>query len=67
MSIDRNDLQTLCEQTLAKTDFPELGRRIDGKVRDSYVGAKPGERVLVVSDRISCFDIVVGTIPPPNT
>ena len=63
MSIDRNDLQTLCEQTLAKTDFPELGRRIDGKVRDSYVGAKPGERVLVVSDRISCFDIVVGTIP----
>ena len=63
MSIDRQDLQQLCLQTLAETDFQGLGRRIVGKVRDSYVGARPGERTLVVSDRVSCFDVVVGTIP----
>ena len=32
-----------------------------GKVRDSYLGA--GRRTLVVTDRVSCFDRVVGTIP----
>ena len=63
MSIDRHDLQQLCLQTLAETDFQGLGRRIVGKVRDAYVGARPGERTLVVSDRVSCFDVVVGTIP----
>ena len=63
MSIDRHDLHELCRQTLAETDFRGLGRRIVGKVRDSYVGAKPGERTIVVTDRISCFDVVVGTIP----
>jgi phosphoribosylaminoimidazole-succinocarboxamide synthase len=30
-------------------------------VRDSYVGEK--RRTIVVTDRISCFDVVVGTIP----
>jgi phosphoribosylaminoimidazole-succinocarboxamide synthase len=63
MSIDRQDLAQLCLQTLAETDFKGLGRRIVGKVRDSYVGASPGERTIVVSDRVSCFDVVVGTIP----
>jgi phosphoribosylaminoimidazole-succinocarboxamide synthase len=63
VSIDRQDLQELCQQTLAETDFKGLGRRFVGKVRDSYVGAKPGERTIVVSDRVSCFDVVVGTIP----
>ena len=61
MSIDRNDLRDLCAHTLAETHFEGLGRRITGKVRDSYVGTK--ERTLVVSDRVSCFDVVVGTIP----
>lgn len=61
MSVDRHDLRELCERTLAETDFPELGRRVSGKVRDSYLGEKT--RTLVVSDRVSCFDVVVGTIP----
>ena len=61
LGIDRHDLRELCRQTLAETRFPELGRRIAGKVRDSYVGTKT--RTLVVSDRVSCFDVVVGTIP----
>lgn len=61
MGIDRKDLQALCARTLHETDFPELGERIVGKVRDSYLG--PGRRTLVVTDRVSCFDRVVGTIP----
>ena len=66
MTIDRQNLAELCLQTLAETDFSGLGRRLVGKVRDSYVqpdGPGAGERIIVVSDRVSCFDVVVGTIP----
>ena len=38
-----------------------LGERIEGKVRDSYVAGK--RRFIVVTDRVSCFDRVVGTLP----
>lgn len=61
MSIDRQQLKELCSQTLDVTNFEGLGTKISGKVRDSYV--VPGRRTLVVSDRVSCFDVVVGTIP----
>ncbi|MCP3983228.1 MAG: phosphoribosylaminoimidazolesuccinocarboxamide synthase [bacterium] len=54
-------LRELAERTLEGTDLPELGRRIEGKVRDSYVGEK--QRTIVVTDRVSCFDVVVGTLP----
>jgi phosphoribosylaminoimidazole-succinocarboxamide synthase len=54
-------LRELCSRTLDSTSFTGLGQRIPGKVRDSYVEEK--RRTIVVSDRVSCFDIVVGTIP----
>jgi phosphoribosylaminoimidazole-succinocarboxamide synthase len=54
-------LRELCSRTLERTAFVGLGRRIEGKVRDSYVEEK--RRTIVVSDRVSCFDVVVGTIP----
>ena len=38
-------------------------RRYDGKVRDCYIDAAAGERIIVVTDRISAFDVVLGTIP----
>ena len=41
--------------TVQETDFKALGRRITGKVRDSYL--LPGRRVL------SAFDRILGTIP----
>src|SRR5690606_1274689 len=50
-----------CARTLARTDFPALGERIEGKVRDSYVA--DGRRVLIATDRVSAFDVVLGTIP----
>ena len=61
MGIDPTLLRDQCERTLASTDFPGLGPRIEGKVRDSYVSGK--RRFIVVTDRVSCFDRVVGTLP----
>jgi phosphoribosylaminoimidazole-succinocarboxamide synthase len=54
-------LRDMCERTLVRTNFPGLGRRVEGKVRDNYVA--DGRRTIVVTDRVSCFDVVVGTIP----
>jgi phosphoribosylaminoimidazole-succinocarboxamide synthase len=47
--------------TLLRTDFPELGRRVEGKVRDIYL--QQGRRVLITTDRVSAFDRVLGAIP----
>jgi phosphoribosylaminoimidazole-succinocarboxamide synthase len=47
---------------LDHTDFPSLGAKYEGKVRDNYT-AGDGRRFIVVTDRISAFDRVLGTIP----
>jgi phosphoribosylaminoimidazole-succinocarboxamide synthase len=61
VGIDMTLLRDACARTLERTDFPGLGRRIEGKVRDSYV--KDGRRTIVVTDRVSAFDVVLGTLP----
>jgi phosphoribosylaminoimidazole-succinocarboxamide synthase len=48
-------------RTVDKCDFPSLGKKYEGKVRDNY--SKDGTRTIIVSDRLSAFDIVLGTIP----
>jgi phosphoribosylaminoimidazole-succinocarboxamide synthase len=54
-------------QTLEGTPWTALGGRTlpryDGKVRDCYIDKERGERVIVVTDRLSAFDAVVGLIP----
>jgi phosphoribosylaminoimidazole-succinocarboxamide synthase len=50
------------DRTLEGTHFPGLGRRYEGKVRDNYSTAD-GRRILIATDRISAFDVVLGTIP----
>ena len=61
MGTDPRLLRDQCDRTLERTALEGLGHREEGKVRDSYVdGAR---RVIVVTDRVSCFDVVVGTIP----
>ncbi|HVK72540.1 MAG TPA: phosphoribosylaminoimidazolesuccinocarboxamide synthase [Kofleriaceae bacterium] len=55
-------------RTLERTSFEKLaGRgvltRYDGKVRDCYIDPVHGERIIVVTDRLSAFDVVIGTIP----
>lgn len=47
--------------TLDKTDFPELGKKYSGKVRDNYI--KGNRRILIISDRLSAFDRIITTIP----
>jgi len=59
--ISEERLRKEIERTIAETDLRGLGRRETGKVRDSYL--QPGKRVIVVTDRISAFDCVLGTIP----
>lgn len=49
------------QNVLTTTDFDGLGEVDHGKVRDSY--KQDDRRVIVVSDRISAFDCVLGTIP----
>jgi phosphoribosylaminoimidazole-succinocarboxamide synthase len=48
-------------RTLDGTHLEGLGERYEGKVRDNYT--RGGRRVLVATDRISAFDVVLGTIP----
>jgi phosphoribosylaminoimidazole-succinocarboxamide synthase len=59
--IDESLLRAQLGHTLDATDFPTLGDKYQGKVRDCYT--KNGRRTLVVSDRLSAFDVVLGTIP----
>jgi phosphoribosylaminoimidazole-succinocarboxamide synthase len=59
--MDPKLLQEQCARTLQETHLVELGRLVRGKVRDSYLSDK--RRFIVVTDRVSCFDRVVGTLP----
>ena len=46
---------------LRETSFPELGECYHGKVRDNYL--KGDTRLIVTTDRLSCFDVVVTCLP----
>lgn len=55
-------LKTALAHPLTGTDFPTLGKKYEGKVRDNYTTAD-GRRVIIATDRISAFDRVLGTLP----
>ena len=61
-SVSPETLRTALRVPLERTDFPKLGKKYEGKVRDNYTLAD-GRRVLVTTDRISAFDHVLGTLP----
>jgi phosphoribosylaminoimidazole-succinocarboxamide synthase len=54
-------------RTLDATPFRTVGGRVleryDGKVRDCLIDGARRERIIIVTDRLSAFDAVVGTIP----
>ena len=58
---DIGAIEQQLSKTLDHTDLPQLGAKYEGKVRDCYV--KDGQRTIIVSERISAFDVVLGTIP----
>jgi phosphoribosylaminoimidazole-succinocarboxamide synthase len=62
MTIADDMLRAQLGRTLERTDFPRLGEKYEGKVRDNYT-TRDGRRILVATDRISAFDVVLGTIP----
>ncbi len=60
--VDDRSVRDALPFALGETDFPELGPRYEGKVRDNY--SQPNHtRLLVATDRISAFDHVLGTVP----
>jgi phosphoribosylaminoimidazole-succinocarboxamide synthase len=61
VGIDFGLLRDQCERTLGETQFSSLGTRVAGKVRDNYIADK--RRYLVATDRVSCFDVIVSTLP----
>jgi phosphoribosylaminoimidazole-succinocarboxamide synthase len=60
-------LRAQLDRTLDATPFHTIGgdvlERYDGKVRDCFIDRARGERIIIVTDRLSAFDAVVGTIP----
>jgi phosphoribosylaminoimidazole-succinocarboxamide synthase len=62
MDIDDETLRRGLSLALRQTDLGWLGARYEGKVRDNYSTAD-GRRIIVVTDRISAFDRVLGTLP----
>ena len=66
MTLD-DALRSQLRHTLDATPWKTIGGRAlpryDGKVRDCYIDKERGERIIVVTDRLSAFDAVVGTIP----
>jgi len=59
--VNDTTLRDTLTKTLDATDFGPLGRKYEGKVRDNYT--REGKRFIIVTDRISAFDRVLGTIP----
>lgn len=59
--VSKQKLSKSLKKLLKETDFPFLGKRIQGKVRDIYF--KDSKRILITTDRISAFDRVLGYIP----
>jgi phosphoribosylaminoimidazole-succinocarboxamide synthase len=60
-SLDDALIKEQLAHTLESTSLSGLGERYEGKVRDNY--SKDGRRFIVVTDRISAFDRILGTVP----
>jgi phosphoribosylaminoimidazole-succinocarboxamide synthase len=59
--LDDAQLKEHLAHTLEGTNLEGLGERYEGKVRDNY--SRGDKRFIVVTDRISAFDRILGTIP----
>ncbi len=59
--VNKDDLFDQLPYCLTTTDFPTMGVKYEGKVRDNY--SKNGQRVIIVTDRLSAFDRVITLIP----
>jgi phosphoribosylaminoimidazole-succinocarboxamide synthase len=62
-AILRAQLGRTLDATPFRTVRGQALERYDGKVRDCFIDRARRERILIVTDRLSAFDAVVGTIP----
>jgi len=46
---------------LRTVNLPNYGKKYQGKVRDYYI--QKGNRIIITTDRVSAFDVVLGFIP----
>jgi phosphoribosylaminoimidazole-succinocarboxamide synthase len=60
--IFQQDLLEAVPNALKAVDLSSFGTPISGKVRDMIV-RDDGSRILVTTDRVSAFDVVLGAIP----
>ncbi|MBM6592875.1 phosphoribosylaminoimidazolesuccinocarboxamide synthase [Microvirga pudoricolor] len=60
--VDATALADFAENVLVDVNLPELPNHYRGKVRDNY-DLPDGRRVIVASDRLSAFDIILAAIP----
>jgi phosphoribosylaminoimidazole-succinocarboxamide synthase len=64
--MDVKDIYAALPYCLDDIAIEGLGKKYSGKVRDCYVlhaGSADAKRILITSDRLSCFDRVVTTVP----
>src|SRR5688572_2428986 len=65
MTVSRQTLERALAENHLLDELPDsfdvLGLRYSGKVRENFT--RDGERLIIVSDRVSAFDRVLGTIP----
>lgn len=65
MPVPREILERALAEGLVLDALPDsfnaLGQRYSGKVRENFT--REGERLIIVTDRVSAFDRVLGTIP----
>jgi len=59
--IDRKIIENQLPYALGETDYSSFGELYEGKVRDCFV--KDDKRILITSDRLSAFDVVLSTVP----
>ena len=62
MNIDEAVRKNLGSE-IESTSFEKLGEKYRGKVRDNYTDKEKNLRFIFVTDRISAFDNVLGTVP----
>ena len=62
MTVDIDTLKQGLSLTLERTALDWIGQRYQGKVRDNYTPSD-AKRAIIISDRISAFDRVLGTLP----
>lgn len=59
--IDEQKINKAIPRALKTADLPNLGKKIQGKVRDIYI--KGNKRIIITTDRQSAFDQVLGLVP----